>query len=57
VVKFFVFVVRQQLRKVVLRALLGNAVGWSNEDIGEETWLRGRNVCEPAAHGGRVREV
>jgi hypothetical protein len=36
--------------QVMLRALLGDRVGRSNEDIGQETGLRGRDVGEPAAH-------
>jgi hypothetical protein len=44
----------EEFGKVVLRALLADAIGGSDEDIGQEAWLCRRDVGEPAAHGGGI---
>ena len=45
------FAVGEELGEVVFRALLGDGVGRVDQHVGEQAWLDGGDVCEPAAHG------
>ena len=38
----------------MLGALLRDGVGRSEEDIGEQAWLYGRDVGKPTAHNGMI---
>lgn len=49
-IEALLFSVREEARQIVLGALLGDGIGWTDEHIAQKTGLNWRDICEPPAH-------